>query len=267
MKNFYTWGSPDIVLCPGSEFTFQFLEDVVAEVAPLFPGKYMHIGGDECKKVRWEKCPACQARIAAEGLKADEAGTAEEKLQSYAVKRMEGILAKYGKSLVGWDEILEGGLSPNATVMSWRGEKGGIQAAREGHDVVMTPGSGGLYLNHYQGDPKAEPECYAHHSVLQVPYDYNPVPSELTAEEARHILGVQGNLWSEYILERVHLLQRHAGLPHLPQDVRRSRDCLDAPGEERFCRFLPSARRRLRPPGRYGHHLSHAPSRTARRLL
>ncbi|MBR3990476.1 MAG: beta-N-acetylhexosaminidase, partial [Bacteroidales bacterium] len=121
VKNFYTWGSPDIVLCPGSEFTFQFLEDVVAEVAPLFPGQYMHIGGDECKKVRWEKCPACQARIAAEGLKADDAGTAEEKLQSYAVKRMEGILAKYGKSLVGWDEILEGGLSPNATVMSWRG--------------------------------------------------------------------------------------------------------------------------------------------------
>jgi hexosaminidase len=199
VKNFYTWGSPDIVLCPGSEFTFQFLEDVVAEVAPLFPGQYMHIGGDECKKVRWEKCPACQARIAAEGLKADDAGTAEEKLQSYAVKRMEGILAKYGKSLVGWDEILEGGLSPNATVMSWRGEKGGIQAAREGHDVVMTPGSGGLYLNHYQGDPKAEPECYAHHSVLQVPYDYNPVPAELTAEEAKHILGVQGNLWSEYI--------------------------------------------------------------------
>ena len=197
--NFYTWGSPDIVLCPGSEFTFQFLEDVIAEIAPLFPGQYVHIGGDECKKVRWEKCPACQARIAAEGLKADEKGTAEEKLQSYAVRRMEGILAKYGKSLVGWDEILEGGLSPNATVMSWRGEKGGIQAAREGHDVVMTPGSGGLYLNHYQGDPKAEPEGYAHHSILQVPYDYNPVPAELTAEEAKHILGVQGNLWSEFI--------------------------------------------------------------------
>ena len=199
VENFYTWGSPDLVLCPGSEFTFQFLEDVIAEVAPLFPGKYIHIGGDECKKVRWEKCPACQARIAAEGLKADEHGTAEEKLQSYAVKRMEGILAKYGKSLVGWDEILEGGLSPNATVMSWRGEKGGIQAAREGHDVVMTPGSGGLYLNHYQGDPKAEPEGYAHHSILQVPYDYNPVPAELTAEEAKHILGVQGNLWGEFL--------------------------------------------------------------------
>ncbi|MBQ7710124.1 MAG: family 20 glycosylhydrolase [Bacteroidales bacterium] len=199
VNNFYTWGSPDIVLCPGSEFTFQFLEDVIAEVAPLFPGKYIHIGGDECKKVRWEKCPACQARIKAQGLVADEHGTAEEKLQSYAVKRMEGILAKFGKSLVGWDEILEGGLSPNATVMSWRGEKGGIQAAREGHDVVMTPGSGGLYLNHYQGDPKAEPEGYAHHSILQVPYDYNPVPAELTAEEAKHILGVQGNLWGEFL--------------------------------------------------------------------
>ena len=197
--NFYTWGSPDIVLYPGSEFTFQFLDDVIAEVAPLFPGKYIHIGGDECKKVRWEKCPACQARIKAEGLVADEKGTAEEKLQSYAVKRMEGILAKYGKSLVGWDEILEGGLSPNATVMSWRGEQGGIQAAREGHDVVMTPGSGGLYLNHYQGDPKAEPEGYAHHSILKVPYDYNPVPAELNAEEARHILGVQGNLWGEFL--------------------------------------------------------------------
>ena len=199
VANFYTWGSPDIVLCPGSEFTFEFLENVIAEVAPLFPGKYIHIGGDECKKVRWERCPACQARIAAEGLVADPDNTAEEKLQSYAVRRMEGILAKYGKCLVGWDEILEGGLSPNATVMSWRGEKGGIQAAREGHDVVMTPGSGGLYLNHYQGDPKAEPMCYAHHSILQVPYDYDPVPAELSAEEATHVLGVQGNLWSEYI--------------------------------------------------------------------
>jgi len=197
--NFYTWGSPDVVLCPGSEFTFQFLEDVVAEVAALFPSEFFHIGGDECKKIRWQSCPACQARIKAEGLVADDEFTAEEKLQSYAVKRMEGILQKYGKRLVGWDEILEGGLSPNATVMSWRGEAGGIQAAREGHDVIMTPGSGGLYLNHYQGDPKAEPECYAHHSILQVPYDYNPVPAELTPEEAKHILGVQGNLWSEYI--------------------------------------------------------------------
>ena len=197
--NFYTWGSPDVVLCPGSEFTFEFLDNVAAEVSALFPSEFFHIGGDECKKVRWEVCPACQARIKAEGLVADGEFSAEEKLQSYAVKRMEQILAKYGKRLVGWDEILEGGLSPNATVMSWRGEQGGIQAAREGHDVVMTPGSGGLYLNHYQGDPKAEPEGYAHHSVLRVPYDYDPVPAVLTEEEARHILGVQGNLWSEYI--------------------------------------------------------------------
>ena len=197
--NFYTWGTPDIVLCPGCDETFEFLDNVIAEVAELFPSEFIHIGGDECKKIRWQRCPACQARIQAEGLVADGHGTAEEKLQSYAVRRMEGILAKYGKRLIGWDEILEGGLSPNATVMSWRGEKGGIQAAREGHDVVMTPGSGGLYLNHYQGDPKAEPMCYAHHSVLREPYDYNPVPAELNAREATHILGVQGNLWSEFI--------------------------------------------------------------------
>lgn len=241
--NFYYWGSPDIVLCPGSEFTFQFLEDVVAEIAPLFPGKYFHIGGDECKKVRWEKCPACQARIAAEGLRADASGTAEEKLQSYAVRRMEGILAKYGKSLVGWDEILEGGLSPNATVMSWRGEKGGIQAAREGHDVVMTPGSGGFYLNHYQGDPKAEPEGYAHHSILQVPYDYNPVPAELTPEEARHILGVQGNLWGEYIY--TDYMRDYLTFPKMFAVAETAWTPLEKKDFPDFCRRLDAACQRL----------------------
>ena len=241
--NFYTWGSPDIVLCPGSEFTFQFLEDVIAEVAPLFPGKYIHIGGDECKKVRWEKCPACQARIKAQGLVADEHGTAEEKLQSYAVKRMEGILAKFGKSLVGWDEILEGGLSPNATVMSWRGEKGGIQAAREGHDVVMTPGSGGLYLNHYQGDPKAEPEGYAHHSILQVPYDYNPVPAELTAEEAKHILGVQGNLWGEFLY--TDYMRDYLTFPKMFAVAETAWTPLEKKDFPDFCRRLDAACQRL----------------------
>jgi hexosaminidase len=241
--NFSVWGSPDIVLCPGSEFTFQFLEDVVAEIAPLFPGRYFHIGGDECRKVRWEKCPACQARIAAEGLKADEKGTAEEKLQSYAVRRMEGILAKYGKSLVGWDEILEGGLSPNATVMSWRGEKGGIQAAREGHDVVMTPGSGGLYLNHYQGDPKAEPEGYAHHYVLQTAYDYNPVPAELTPEEARHILGIQGNLWGEYIY--TDYMRDYLTFPKMFAVAETAWTPLEKKDFPDFCRRLDAACQRL----------------------
>ena len=156
--SFSTWGSPDIVLCPGKEKMFEFLDDVIAEVSALFPGEYIHIGGDECKKTRWQKCPACQARIKAEGLSATADATPEERLQSYAVKRMEGILAKYGKKLIGWDEILEGGLSPNATVMSWRGEKGGIAAAEQGHQVIMTPSHDGMYLDHYQGDPKIEPE-------------------------------------------------------------------------------------------------------------
>ena len=188
--SFSTWGSPDIVLCPGKENMFRFLDDVIAEVSALFPGDYIHIGGDECKKTRWEKCPACQARIKAEGLAATADATAEERLQSYAVKRMEGILAKYGKKLIGWDEILEGGLSPNAAVMSWRGEKGGIAAAEQGHEVVMTPSHDGMYLDHYQGDPKIEPETISGDNTLEKVYDYNPsIP----------VKGVQANLWSEYI--------------------------------------------------------------------
>ena len=188
--SFSTWGSPDIVLCPGKEKMFEFLDDVIAEVSALFPGEYIHIGGDECKKTRWQKCPACQARIKAEGLSATADATPEERLQSYAVKRMEGILAKYGKKLIGWDEILEGGLSPNATVMSWRGEKGGIAAAEQGHQVIMTPSHDGMYLDHYQGDPKIEPETISGDNTLEKVYSYNPsIP----------VKGVQGNLWSEYI--------------------------------------------------------------------
>ena len=188
--SFSTWGSPDIVMCPGKEKMFEFLDDVIAEVSVLFPGEYIHIGGDECKKTRWEKCPDCQARIKAEGLVKTADSTPEERLQSYAVKRMEGILAKYGKKLVGWDEILEGGLSPNATVMSWRGEKGGIAAAEQGHEVIMTPSHDGMYLDHYQGDPKIEPETISGDNTLEKVYSYNPsIP----------VKGLQGNLWSEYI--------------------------------------------------------------------
>ena len=188
--SFSTWGSPNIVLCPGKEKMFEFLDDVIAEVVELFPGEYIHIGGDECKKDRWEKCPACQARIKAEGLTATADATAEERLQSYAVKRMEDILAKYGKKLIGWDEILEGGLSPNATVMSWRGEKGGIAAAEQGHEVIMCPQKDGMYLDHYQGDLKIEPETISGYNTLEKVYNYNPsIP----------VKGVQGNLWSEYI--------------------------------------------------------------------
>ena len=194
------WGVEDIVMCPGKEDMFKFLEDVVAEMAPLFPGTYFHIGGDECPKKSWKNCPKCQAKIKAEGLKADKKHTAEEKLQSYVIGRMETMLAKYGKKIIGWDEILEGGLSPNATVMSWRGEQGGIAAALEAHDVIMTPGSGGLYLDHYQGDSKIEPVAIGGYATLEKTYSYNPVPDTLVAmKKDHHVIGVQCNNWSEYL--------------------------------------------------------------------
>ena len=205
VNTFYTWGSPDIVMCPGSEYMFEFLEDVIREVVRLFPSPYVHIGGDECKKAKWEKCPNCQARIRALGLKADDKGTAEEKLQSYAIRRMEDILRKYGRKLIGWDEILEGGLSPNATVMSWRGEAGGIAAALEGHDVIMTPSKEGMYLDHVQGDPKIEPVSIGNYTTLEKAYNYDPVPQELvgTGKEG-HVIGLQCNNWSEYIYSDSH---------------------------------------------------------------
>ena len=200
LKTFYTWGTPDISLCVGDDRIFSFLEDVIAEVVELFPSEYIHIGGDECRKNRWETCPKCQARIKAEGLVSDENGTAEEKLQSYAVHRMETILNKYGRKLIGWDEILEGGLTPGATVMSWRGEAGGIKAALEGHEVVMTPGKDGLYLDHYQGDPKIEPVTIGGMTTLEKVYNYDPVPAELSRNgKGSLVKGVQCNNWSEYM--------------------------------------------------------------------
>ena len=200
-----TWGSPDIVFCPGSEFTFQFLSDVIDEVVALFPSEYIHIGGDECRKDKWEKCPDCQARIRALGLHADGEGTAEEKLQSYAIRRMEDILAARGRRLIGWDEILEGGLSPHATVMSWRGEEGGIKAALAGHDVIMTPSKAGMYLDHVQGDPKVEPVSIGNYTTLEKAYKYDPVPQELEKKGmAGHVLGLQCNNWSEYIYSVSH---------------------------------------------------------------
>ena len=205
VNTFYTWGSPDIVLCPGQEYMFQFLEDIIAEVVELFPSEYIHIGGDECKKTKWEQCPHCQARIKALGLVADKAGTAEEKLQSYAIRRMEDILHKYGRKLIGWDEILEGGLSPNATVMSWRGEDGGIAAALEGHDVIMTPGKEGMYLDHVQGDPKIEPVSIGNYTTLEKAYAYDPVPAKLEENgKAAYVKGLQCNVWSEYIYSDSH---------------------------------------------------------------
>ena len=196
------WGVEDIVLCPGKEDMFRFLEDVFREMVPLFPGKYFHIGGDECPKVSWKNCPACQKRIQDEGLQADGKHSAEERLQSYVIRRMEKLLAQYGKKIIGWDEILEGGLSPDATVMSWRGTQGGIDAALQKHDVIMTPAwGGGLYLDYYQGDRKVEPVTIQSSPVyLSETYGYNPVPDTLkTLGLSQHILGVQCNNWSEYM--------------------------------------------------------------------
>lgn len=194
------WGVEDIVMCPGKEDMFTFLEDVVAEMVPLFPGTYFHVGGDECPKHSWKECPTCQARIKSEGLKADKGHTAEERLQSYVIERMEKMLAKHGKKIIGWDEILEGGLSPEATVMSWRGEAGGIAAALQNHDVIMTPGGEGMYLDTYQGDSKLEPVSIGGHTTLKKVYSYNPVPDTLaTMGKENFIKGVQCNHWAEYM--------------------------------------------------------------------
>jgi len=185
------WPNSDI-LCAGNDSTFTFLEDVLTEVISLFPSKYIHIGGDEAEKVRWKECPKCQARIKAEGLKD------EKELQSYFIKRIEKFLVSKDRKLIGWDEILEGGLPPEATVMSWRGVEGGIAAARQGHNVIMTPGSH-CYFDHYQANPKTEPKAIGGYTTLKKVYSYEPVPGELSKEQAKYILGAQGNLWTEYI--------------------------------------------------------------------
>jgi len=191
-----TWGVFDDVYCAGNEETFAFLQDVLDEVISLFPAKYIHIGGDECPKKNWERCPKCQDRIKKEGLHD------EHELQSYFIQRMEKYLNSKGKSIIGWDEILEGGLAPNATVMSWRGTKGGIEAAKQHHNVMMTPGHS-CYFDHYQvkdEEAKAkEPLAIGGNtSVLDV-YAYEPTPEELTEEESKYILGAQGNVWTEYM--------------------------------------------------------------------
>ncbi len=186
------WGIRKEVYCAGNEKTFEFMENVLGEVLDLFPGEYIHVGGDECPKDRWEECQKCQSRIRSEGLQD------EHELQSYFIKRIEKFLNENNRRLIGWDEILEGGLAPNATVMSWRGEEGGIAAAREGHDVVMTPYSH-TYFDYYQADPENEPLAIGGLLPLEKVYAYDPVPAELNEQQRHHILGVQGQVWTEYI--------------------------------------------------------------------
>lgn len=185
------WGVFEEVYCPTEE-TFTFLENVLTEVMELFPSEYIHIGGDECPKKRWEESAFCQNLIQSEGLE-DEHG-----LQSYFIRRIEKFLNENGRQIIGWDEILEGGLAPNATVMSWRGEEGGIEAAKQGHDVIMTPTTY-CYLDYYQSQDPNEPLAIGGYLPLSKVYSYHPIPEELSEEEAKYILGVQGNLWTEYI--------------------------------------------------------------------
>lgn len=190
-----TWGVMDDVFCAGKEETFAFLQDVLDEVMPLFPAKYIHIGGDECPKGNWKRCPNCQARIKAENLKD------EHELQSYFIQRIEKYLNSKGKSIIGWDEILEGGLAPNATVMSWRGIKGGIEAAKQNHDVVMTP-TDYCYFDYYQVGKEAladEPLAIGGFLPVEKVYSYEPIPEALPENQHKHILGAQGNVWTEYI--------------------------------------------------------------------
>ena len=193
------WGIADDVLCVGREETMKFLEDILAEVCELFPAEYVHIGGDECPKVRWETCPHCQAKIAELGLKDDDKYQAEHYLQGYVTARMEKFLAEKGKKLIGWDEILEGEIAPNATVMSWRGVAGGLQAVRMGHDAIMTPNTF-FYLDYYQSlDKDNEPLAIGGYLPVEKCYSYEPYTSNMTDEEKSHVLGVQANLWTEYI--------------------------------------------------------------------
>ena len=228
------WGVHKEVYCAGNEQTFALLEDVLSEVVELFPSEFIHIGGDECPKDRWKACPKCQARIAAEGLED------EHELQSYFIRRIEKFLASKGKRLVGWDEILEGGLPPNATVQSWRGMKGAIAAATTGHDVVSSPTSH-CYLDYAQERLPSEP-TWMGFIDLQTCYAFEPTPAELTPEQARHVLGLEGNMWTEHApQQRIdwQVFPRLCALAEVGWSAKASRDW------DSFCNRMTQHYRRL----------------------
>ncbi|MCR6503695.1 glycoside hydrolase family 20 protein [Bacteroides muris (ex Fokt et al. 2023)] len=193
------WGVSDNVLCAGNDSVLTFIDDVLAEIIDIFPSEYIHIGGDECPKVKWKSCSKCQARIKALGIKSDDKHSKEEYLQSFIINHGEKFLNAHGRQMIGWDETLEGGLAPNATVMSWRGEGGGIEAAKQHHDVIMTPNTY-LYFDYYQTkDTENEPMAIGGYLPLERVYSYEPMPRSLTQEEQKYIVGVQANHWTEYI--------------------------------------------------------------------
>ena len=220
-----SWGVFPDVFCAGKDSTFVFLDNVLDEVVNIFPSEYIHVGGDECPKDNWKRCPACQARIKKLGL-GDEHG-----LQSYFVQRIEKHINEKGRKIIGWDEILEGGLAPNATVMSWRGEDGGIEAAKQDHDVIMTPTTY-LYLDYYQyKDPLTQPLGIGGYLPLEKVYSYNPDPKELTPTQHKYIMGAQANIWTEYIPTAAQvefmLLPRMTALAEVDWTPQASRDFED----------------------------------------
>ena len=207
------WGVSDNVLCAGNDATLSFIEDVLSEIIEVFPSQYIHIGGDECPKTQWEQCPKCQARIKKLGIKGDEKHSAEMYLQSFVINHAEKFLNSKGRQIIGWDEILEGGLAPNATVHSWRGIEGGIEAAKMGHDCIMSPTTF-MYFDYYQTKyTDDEPLAIGGYVPVEKVYSFEPMHESLTPEEQKHIIGVQANLWSEYIPTYSHV--EYMELPRL----------------------------------------------------
>lgn len=193
------WGVADDVLCAGNDKTLKFIDDILLEVMDIFPSEYIHIGGDECPKIRWEKCPKCQARIKELGLKSDSHSSAEQKLQNFVMAHAAETLGTKGRKMIGWDEILEGGLFPGATVMSWRGSEAAAEAAKQGHDAILTP-TNFCYFDYCQSmNPELEPLGIGGYVPVEKVYSLEPISPELTPDQAKHIIGAQANLWTEYI--------------------------------------------------------------------
>jgi hexosaminidase len=208
-----TWGISSDVLCAGNDEVFTFIENVFTEIIDLFPSEYIHIGGDECPKTAWQNCSKCQARIKQLELVGDERHSAEDYLQSYVTRRVEQFVNSKGRRIIGWDEILEGGVTPTATIMSWRGEAGGRAAAKMGNDVIMTPNVP-FYLDYYQtADTDNEPIAIGGCNTVRDVYNYNPKPEGITDAEFKHIIGIQANLWTEYIATFSHL--QYMALPRM----------------------------------------------------